>query len=69
MVEACKEGGLMVIIGFIKGEKKMHISETRSRDRLFKNPYLLGILFARVCPPMIMVSGMGFYVRTCCSRE
>ncbi len=47
----------MMVVGFIKGGMKMHILETRSFERFRKNPYLFGILFARVCPPMVLVVG------------
>ncbi len=50
MVAARAEGGLMMVVGFARGGIKMHISETRSLERFYKSLYLLGILFARVCP-------------------
>ncbi len=54
MVATCKEGGLMMVVRFVRGGMKMYISETRSFERFRKNPYLLGILFDGVCPPSVL---------------
>ncbi len=47
---------MMMVVRFVRGGMKMYISETRSFERFRKNPYLLGISFARVCPPSVLVA-------------